>query len=131
MSAPSRPSILVVDDEEDVVVFLTTLLEDHGYATSSARDGAEAIARVRAHRPDLITLDVTMPNQSGVRTYRELKTDPALASIPVIIVTGISQDFQQFISSRRQVPPPEGYQSKPIDPERFLALVGQLLSHGQ
>jgi CheY-like chemotaxis protein len=131
MSVPSRPKILVVDDEEDMIVFLTTLLEDHGYATMTARDGAEAMTRVRAERPDLITLDVTMPAQSGVRTYRELKTDPALATIPVVIVTGISQDFQQFISSRKQVPPPDGYVSKPIDQQRFLTLVQQLLSRGR
>ncbi|MBI5477518.1 MAG: response regulator [Deltaproteobacteria bacterium] len=128
MTATRRPTILVVDDEEDVVTFLTTLLADNGYATITARDGAEALARVRADHPDLVTLDITMPSQSGVRTYRELKADPVLARIPVIIVTGIDKEFEQFISTRHQVPPPEGYISKPIDKDRLLALVQTLLS---
>jgi CheY-like chemotaxis protein len=124
----SAKTILVVDDELDVVKFLTALLEDNGFATITARDGAEAVARARADHPDLITLDITMPAQSGVRAYRELKGDPTLARIPVIIVTGIESEFEHFISSRRQVPPPEGYLSKPVDQDRLLALARHLLS---
>jgi CheY-like chemotaxis protein len=128
MPAPGRKTILVVDDEQDVVTFLTALLEDNGFATIVARDGAEAVARARADAPDLVTLDITMPSQSGVRAYRELKQDPRLARIPVIIVTGIENEFERFISTRSQVPPPEGYLSKPVDQERLLALVRDLLS---
>ena len=58
---------------------------------------------------------------------RKLKEDEQLQGIPVIVVTGISDDFKKFISSRRQVPPPEGYISKPVDAEQFLKLVGDLL----
>jgi CheY-like chemotaxis protein len=130
MTTPGRRTILVVDDEQDVVTFLTALLEDNGYATIAARDGAEAVARARADAPDLVTLDITMPAQSGVRAYRELKSDPQLARIPVIIVTGIENEFERFISTRRQVPPPEGYLSKPVDQERLLALVRSLLAGG-
>jgi len=127
MDANRRPTILVVDDEEDIVTFLTTLLEDHGYATLKARTGTEALTCIRAKRPDLVTLDITMPEQSGVRAYREIKTDPELARTPVIIVTGIASEFEQFISSRKQVPPPEGYVSKPIDKDRLVAMVRTLL----
>ena len=129
MTTPGRKTILVVDDEQDVVTFLTALLEDNGYATITAGDGAEALARARADHPDLITLDITMPAQSGVRAYRDLKGDPTLARIPVIIVTGIENEFEHFISTRRQVPPPEGYLSKPVDQERLLELVRHLLSN--
>jgi CheY-like chemotaxis protein len=124
----TRKTILVVDDEQDIVTFLTTLLEDSGYATITARDGAEALARARADHPDLVTLDITMPSQSGVRAYRDLKGDPALARIPVIIVTGIENEFERFISTRRQVPPPDGYVSKPVDKDQLLTLVKRLLS---
>ncbi len=123
----TRKRVLVVDDEPDVITFLTTLLADHGYDTASAQNGAEAMQQVRAARPDLITLDVTMPEQSGVKTYRELKTDPGLAKIPVVIVTGISEDFKEFISTRKQVPPPEGYLQKPIDEKVFLETVRKLV----
>ena len=124
----SGKTILVVDDEQDVITFLSALLEDNGYAVIAAHDGAEALARARAERPDLITLDITMPSQSGVRAYRDLKADPALARIPVVIVTGIENEFERFISTRRQVPPPEGYLSKPVDQERLLTLVRHLLA---
>ena len=123
----NRKTILVVDDEQDVLTYLTTLLEDNGFATITARDGAEAVARARADHPDLVTLDITMPAQSGVRAYRDLKSDPVLARIPVIIVTGIDDEFERFISTRRQVPPPEGFMSKPVDQVQLLALVRQLL----
>ncbi len=71
--------------------------------------------------PDLVTLDVTMPEKSGVGVYRKLREEEAYKGIPVIIITGVSDDFKQFISTRRQVPPPEGYLSKPVEPEELVA----------
>ncbi|MFH1919722.1 MAG: response regulator, partial [Planctomycetota bacterium] len=78
--------------------------------------------------PDLVALDITMPEKSGVAVYRKLKEDEQLKNIPVIIITGISDDFKKFISTRRQVPPPEGYISKPVDHEQFLNMVRELLA---
>lgn len=119
--------ILVVDDEPDVVAYLTAVLKDNGYDTMEAYDGEQTIRRIRGDHPDLVTLDITMPEMSGVKAYREMKKDPALRPIPVIIVTGISHDFKQFISTRSQVPPPEGYLEKPVKPEDLLAEVKRLL----
>ncbi len=121
--AEEKKTILVVEDEPDVVTYLSTLLEDAGYGTVVAEDGDQALEKVRASRPDLITLDITMPNKSGVRFYRDMKESDEWKSIPIIIVTGISTDFEKFISSRSQVPPPEGYVSKPIDKEKILSLI--------
>jgi len=121
--AEERKTILIVEDEPDTVTYLSTLLGDAGYKTVSAGDGEQALEKVKASRPDLITLDITMPNKSGVRFYRDMKESDEWKSIPIIIVTGISSDFEKFISSRRQVPPPEGYVSKPIDEEKILALI--------
>lgn len=125
--ADDPKTILVVDDEPDAREFLTTVLEDHGYVTVSAKDGAEAIALIEAGPPDLVTLDITMPEKSGVAVYRRLKEDDELKAVPVIIVTGVSGEFERFISTRRQVPPPEGYISKPVDHEQFLKMVDDLL----
>jgi CheY-like chemotaxis protein len=83
----NRRTILVVDDEPHVVVYLEMLLQDQGYATVSAANGREGMEKARAHTPDLICLDITMPEESGVRMYRSLKEDPRLASIPVLVVT--------------------------------------------
>jgi CheY-like chemotaxis protein len=121
-------SILVVEDSPDERSFLTTLLEDAGYSVTEAADGEEAIHRIEASRPDLITLDITMPEKSGVAVYRRIKEDDGLKDIPVVIVTGISSDFKKFISTRRQVPPPEAYINKPVDHEEFLKTVEGLLA---
>lgn len=119
--------ILVVDDEEDVLSYLTSLLEDSGYETVSAVDGAEGFRLAREKKPALITLDITMPEESGVRMFRNLQQTEETSKIPVIIVTGVSSDFKQFIESRRQVHPPEAYFEKPIDKDEFLRKVKELI----
>lgn len=125
--ADEAKTVLVVDDEPDAREFLTTVLEDNGYATAVARDGVEAITILETNPPDLVALDITMPEKSGVAVYRRLKEDDKMRSIPVIIVTGISGEFERFISTRRQVPPPEGYINKPVDHEKFIKMVAELI----
>lgn len=119
-------TILIVDDEPDTCAFLSVLLEDDGFETITAADGNEALAALQASLPDLISLDITMPEKSGVKFYREIKENPEWSKIPIVIVTGITNEFERFISTRKQVPPPEGYVSKPIDTEKFLGLVRKL-----
>ena len=123
----TQKTILVVDDEQDVLEYLTTFFEDNGFATVTARDGQEGFAAAKEHRPDLITLDITMPNESGVRMFRDLQADADVADIPVVIVTGVSSEFEQFIHTRRQVKPPAAYFEKPIDRDALLAKVCELL----
>jgi CheY-like chemotaxis protein len=124
MTAKKR--ILIIDDEPDIQTYLAALFEDAGYETDVARNGEEALDKVGRNLPNLITLDISMPEKSGVRFFREIKQNDALKQIPVIIVTGVSGDFKAFISSRHQVPPPDGFLSKPIQPEEILALAGKL-----
>jgi CheY-like chemotaxis protein len=125
MSGPKR--ILIVDDEQDIRTYLSTLLGDQGYETSEARDGGEALQMVQEGAPDLITLDISMPGKSGIRFFREIKTDDRWRHIPVVVVTGVSEDMKTFISSRHQVSAPEGFVAKPIDRDEILALVRSLL----
>jgi len=125
--ADDQKTILVVDDEPDTLDYLTTVLQDHGYATASAKDGAEALTWLEGHVPDLVTLDITMPETSGVAVYRKLREEDELKSIPVIIITGISDDFERFISTRKHVPPPDGYVHKPVDHEQLLEVIGNLV----
>ena len=127
MMTDEKKTILVIDDEPDTVVYISSLLEDNGYATVSAKDGAEAFEKAKNGKPDLVTLDITMPETSGVRFYRDIKESEDLKDIPIIIITGISKDFEKFISTRSQVPPPEGYLSKPIDQEELLKLVKEFV----
>jgi CheY-like chemotaxis protein len=123
---PQR-TILIVDDEEDVVTYLRTVFSDHGYLPICTTDGAEALELARTKRPDLICLDISMPEPTGVRVYRTLREEQELASIPVVMVTGVQKEFERFISTRKQVPPPDGYISKPFVVEDLLEVVGRLL----
>ena len=124
-----QKTILVVDDDPDARDFFVTVLEDNGFATVTARDGNEALDRLAEGLSiDLVTLDITMPEKSGVGVYRKLREEDRYKGIPVIIITGVSDDFKQFISTRRQVPPPEGYLSKPVEPADLVAKVRELLN---
>ena len=132
-SQPAK-KILIVDDEAHVVSYLEMLLQDGGYDTVTAGDGVDGLEMVRQEKPDLVTLDISMPRASGTRFYKELKTDPDLASTPVVIVTAVTgyggdpHGYEKFISGRRIVPPPEGFFPKPIDREEFLAEVKKILA---
>jgi CheY-like chemotaxis protein len=119
--------ILVIDDEPDVVTYFTTILEDHGMTTCRAANGAEGMAAARTAKPDLITLDIAMPEQAGVKTLRQLQEDPALAHIPVVIITGVSQELKIFLRKTRQVRPPSGYLSKPITEHDLIDTLTEIL----
>jgi CheY-like chemotaxis protein len=129
MSASEAPrkTVLVIEDEPDVMDFIQALLQDNGYDVVSAADGEKGLAAARSHKPDLITLDISMPEKSGVKLYRELKADSDLGKVPVVMVTGVLSEFKQFISTRKQVPPPEGYVSKPIEKDLLLKTVADLI----
>lgn len=128
LKAP-RPGlkILVVEDESDIVTYLTTLFEDHGYSTCSACDGAEGLHKAISEKPDLITLDISMPEKSGVKLLTELQSHQKTEAIPIIIVTGVTPEFKRFIQSRKQVKPFAGYIEKPIDREKILQLIKDTL----
>jgi CheY-like chemotaxis protein len=126
--------ILILDDEPDIITYFEILLNDHGYETLSAQDGVEGLAKARSEHPDLITLDISMPKKSGVRFYRELKTDPVLKAIPVVVVTAVTDDagdpyaFKEFIRGGDDVPAPEGYVPKPVERDEFLAVIERTLA---
>jgi CheY-like chemotaxis protein len=121
-----QKTVLIIDDEPDTLTYFSSLLQDNGFRTVLADNGDEGLKRVEETKPDLVTLDITMPGTSGVRCYRELRERDEWKSIPVIMITGISEDFRGFISSRRQVPPPDGYLSKPVDEDQLLQMVRRL-----
>lgn len=128
-----KKKILILEDDPDVVTYLTTLFEDHGYAADSAVNGWEGMEKAKASPPDLITLDMSMPGKSGIRFYREIKEDPALSKVPVVVVTGVTgfggnpDDFRRFLETRTQMPPPDAFIAKPIDLEGLPKVVRDLL----
>jgi len=125
--------ILVVDDEPHVVTYLETLLQDNGYETIAASNGRVGMEKVKSERPQLVCLDITMPEESGIQFYRDLKDDPEFKTIPVIIVTAVTgyggdpDGLKKFLSTRKHIPPPEGYFSKPIEKSEFIAKIKQIL----
>jgi CheY-like chemotaxis protein len=125
------PCILVIDDDRDIVTYLETFFRDNGYRVLTADGGEEGLALAREHHPDVICLDISMPAPSGIRVYRDLRDDPALASIPVVMVTGVPRQFENFISTRRQVPPPDGYVAKPFNLEELRDAIDKVLGQGQ
>ena len=119
---PLGKRVLIVDDEPDVVTYLQAWFRDRGFETTAAADGAEAWERALAARPDLITLDMSMPDKSGVKVYRQLKDNDELCHVPVIIITAIGEPMKSFPAGRKQGSSPEGLLSKPINMPRQPAL---------
>ena len=128
-----KKKVLIIDDERSIVAYLETLLQDNGYETVSAENGKTGFARAQKEKPDLVCLDITMPEESGIKFYRHLKDDPDLNKIPVVVVTAVTgfggdpEPFRKFLSTRRQVPAPEAFFSKPINREEFLQTVARLI----
>ncbi len=125
--------ILVVDDEPDIITFISTLLRKNGYEVCEAGNGEEGMQKVVEEKPDLVCLDLLMPEKTGIKLYREMRKDDQLKNVPVIMVTGITSvdpwDFKQFdkFIQERSIPGPEGYIEKPIDKEQFLKAVREVL----
>ena len=124
--------ILIIDDEKDMRVYLGTLFRKAGYETETASDGDEGLKLASSFEPDLITLDILMPKQSGIKMYRELKSDDTLKGIPVIILSGVSK--RTFLRSQEaltefggnKIPEPEAYIEKPVEPEDLAELLKEL-----
>jgi CheY-like chemotaxis protein len=89
----TKQDILVVDDEKDIVEFLTQLLEDNGYEVRSAYDGLEAMKLIQESKPDLILLDLQMPEETGTGLYRKLQHKKEYKDIPVIVISGLAGSY--------------------------------------
>ena len=117
--------ILVIDDEPDIVKFLTAFLGDQGFNVTSALDGDTGLEKAKQEKPDLITLDVTMPGKSGIEVFKKLRTDSDLSKIPIFIITGVV-NFRQLMYNR-DMSPPDGYMEKPINNDVLLLNIRRIL----
>jgi CheY-like chemotaxis protein len=113
-------TVLVVDDEPDVRTFLVAVLKKRGYTTFSAGDGREAFTVLQREKPDLVILDLQMPNQTGTDFYRRLTKDKELCHTPVIVVSGLA-------GRHLAVREPVAVFDKPIDPDEFGETVDKAL----
>jgi adenylate cyclase len=117
--------ILVADDEPDFVTFISTVLEDNGAEVIEAFDGNQALELAHKEKPDLMTLDITMPGKSGIEVFEILRSDDELSGIPVCIMTG-KPELRKLIYDRA-VRPPEGYVDKPVDEESIILNIRKIL----
>jgi len=127
-----RKKILIVDDELNMRIFLCNLLGNCGYEPIDASGKDEGMQKALSEKPALIILDVTMPKESGIQMYRELKAHEDLKKVPVIMVSTIDKKtfsfYQKFQSTPRDkgVPEPGAYLEKPLEAEELIRLVHSL-----
>jgi Fe-S oxidoreductase/CheY-like chemotaxis protein len=120
--------ILVTDDEPDFITYISTILEDNGATVIKAYDGEQAIELARKEKPDLMTLDISMPGKSGIEVFDHFREDKELKSIPICIITG-KPELRKLIYERPEFPP-EGYIDKPITEEGLILNIRKILEVG-
>lgn len=131
MADEGKAKILVVDDEPDAVEFVKTVLEEAGYEVVSASNGVQGLDKARTELPDLVILDVQMPEKDGFAAFGDLRRDLQLKEIPVIMLTGVgekagiafsAEDMGDYLGAS-----PEAYVEKPISPGELVEKVEELL----
>ncbi len=118
--------VLIIDDEQDMRVYLEALFRKAGFETETASNGEEGVWLAEAHQPDLITLDVLMPRKSGLKAYRGLRNSEKTKSIPIVVLTGLTR-LDDFFGDLENLPRPDALVEKPIDREAFLSTVEELV----
>jgi CheY-like chemotaxis protein len=127
-----RKKILIVDDELDMRIFLCNLLGSCGYEPIDAGDIDEGMQKAAKEKPALIILDVTMPKESGIQMYRELKENEDLKEVPVVMVSTIDKKtflfYQKLQRTSRdnRFPNPGAYLEKPLDADELIEIIGRL-----
>ena len=121
-------TVLIVEDNELNMKLFNDLLEAHGYQTVGTRNGIEALELARKHRPDLIVMDIQLPEVSGLEVTKWLKDDPDLHTIPVVAVTAFAMKGDE---EKIREGGCEAYISKPISVMSFLKTVDSFLKRPQ
>ena len=116
--------VLIVEDNELNMKLFNDLLEAHGYATVQTRNGMEALDLVRVHRPDLILMDIQLPEVSGLQVTQWIKDDPSLRHIPVIAITAFAMKGDEEKIRQGGC---EAYISKPISVGKFIETIKSYL----
>lgn len=115
--ARTRPLVLIADDSADIRELYEAYLNVAGYRVETASDGREAVRFARVSRPDVIVMDLQMPNIDGWAAIRELQRDASTAAIPIIVLTG--HDLKEFLGWSARAEGAVAYLMKPISPEQM------------
>ncbi len=130
--------VLIMEDEVDMRFYLMALVKSMGFSPLMSRNGEQGLDLLRQARGevDLIILDVMMPEKGGALVYRELKTDPALSGIPLVIFSGVeSSAFGHYVKMLNtepgmDIPEPRYYVEKTADPEHLKSVIQSCLQEG-
>lgn len=112
--------ILIVDDDQNITKYLEDVFADNGYETCSAADGPEALEVVKREKPDLITLDLEMPEEWGPRFYRKLIKEKEFKNIPVIVISGLTGSKYAIQKAVASI-------TKPFDPDKVIKIVKETI----
>lgn len=132
-ASTSTKRVLVVEDEPDFSALVQSVLTRHGYDVTLAHNGWDALEKADQRAPDLVTLDLQMPQNSGLHFFRAMRSSEKFRHIPIIVITGITRDdkdMENLVRSFLEVshlPPPEAYVEKPFDNRQLLNAVEQAL----
>ena len=127
-------SILVVEDEADFAAFLADCLREDGWFVDVALNADRALEKIAQSIPDVITLDIQMPRESGLLFFRRLRSMARFRDIPVVVVTGLTADDREMDQTvhtfleRDGIRPPSAYLEKPVDSKRLRETVASVLS---
>jgi two-component system phosphate regulon response regulator PhoB len=123
-----RQRILVVDDEPEAVDLIAFNLRQAGYDVSSAAEGAEALKKARAQLPDLIVLDLMLPEMDGLEVCKILRRDPTAASVPIIMLTAKAAELDRVLGLELGA---DDYVTKPFSPRELVLRIRKLLERGR
>jgi len=123
-----KQKILVVDDEPEAVELVEFNLKQAGYAVSTAADGAEALKKARAQTPDLIVLDVMLPEMDGFEICKSLRLDAATANVPIIMLTAKAAEIDRVLGLELGA---DDYLTKPFSPRELMLRVKKILGRSQ
>lgn len=121
---PEKSKVLIVDDDPDILLLTAVILREEGYQVLEAETGSQCLELAGAHRPDLVLVDVILPDMTGLEVCRQIKTDQALQGTFVILVSGlrVSPDFQAEGLDAGA----DGYLIKPLTNREFLARINSM-----
>ena len=122
--------ILIVDDDPDLVNAVTIILKSKKYEVAAAYGGNEGLAKAKTEKPDLIVLDVMMPDKDGYSVCRDLKADSALSKIPVLLLTAVASHVPttRYTQQMGMETEADDYLDKPVEPEVLAARIETLLA---
>jgi DNA-binding response OmpR family regulator len=122
--------ILIVDDDPDLVEAVTMILESKKYDVAAAYGGLEGLEKARTEKPDLIVLDVMMPDKDGYAVCKEMKADPKLSKIPILLLTAVvskipTTHYTQQMGMETEA---DDYMDKPVEPAELVNRIEVLLA---